>query len=134
MELADAQAPAPPRPVYELEAPHVEKIEAIARTIYGADEVSFAPGLRRRLKRFAKAGYGKLPICVAKTQSSLSDDPKAIGVPRGWTLEVSDVRLSGGAGFVVAICGDMMLMPGLPEVPAAEAIGVGEDGELVGLF
>ncbi len=89
---------------------------------------------RKKVEKFASLGYGDLPICVAKTQSSITDNPRAIGVPRGWTLTVTDAQLAAGAGFLVLICGDMMLMPGLPKVPAAVGMDVDEEGRITGLF
>jgi formate--tetrahydrofolate ligase len=110
-----------------------EKIEAVARGVYGADGVEFSERARENLKRFAGWGFGSLPVCIAKTQYSLTDDPKRMGAPTGWTLHVTDVALSAGAGFLVVISGAMMLMPGLPKVSKAMGIDVDEDGEIVGM-
>lgn len=110
-----------------------QKIRALATEVYGADGVSIEPAAKRQLERFAKAGYGELPVCVAKTQSSLSDNPKLLGAPRGWTLTINEARLSAGAGFVVLLAGSMMLMPGLPKVPQAMALDVDENAQIVGL-
>jgi formate--tetrahydrofolate ligase len=110
-----------------------EKIEKVAKNIYGADGVEFSDKAKEKLVRFAGWGFGGLPVCIAKTQYSLSDDPKKMGAPTGWTLKVSDVELSAGAGFLVVISGAMMLMPGLPKVSKAMAIDVDELGEIVGM-
>jgi len=109
------------------------KIETIAREIYRADHVEFHSEAARSLKQFEEMGYGKLPVCIAKTQYSFSTDPTRSGAPTGHTLEVREARLSAGAGFVVAICGDIMVMPGLPRKPAALEIGLDEEGQIVGL-
>ena len=120
-------------PTYGPGASAEEKIDAVARKIYGADGVEFSANARANLKRFAAWGFGNLPVCIAKTQYSLSDDPKKIGAPTGWTLHVTDVALSAGAGFLVVISGAMMLMPGLPKESRALAIDVNDDGEIVGM-
>ena len=112
----------------------IAKIETIARRIYGAAAITMENKLRKRLERFQKDGFGALPVCIAKTQYSLSDDDEALNSPRDFTLTVTDVSLRAGAGFVVALCGDIMTMPGLPRIPAAERIGVGEDGEIIGII
>ncbi|HTZ70024.1 MAG TPA: formate--tetrahydrofolate ligase, partial [Acetobacteraceae bacterium] len=96
--------------------------------------VAFAKGVAKKLAGYEEAGFGALPVCMAKTQYSFSADPSLLGAPEDFTLPVRDVRLSAGAGFVVALCGDVMTMPGLPRVPAANSIGLGADGEIVGLF
>jgi len=120
--------------LYPLDMPLIAKIETIARRIYGAAAITMENKLRKRLERFQKDGFGALPVCIAKTQYSLSDDDEALNSPRDFTLTVTDVSLRAGAGFVVALCGDIMTMPGLPRVPAAERIGVGEDGEIIGII
>lgn len=122
------------KPLYGDDLPLTEKIETVAREIYRADGVDFSGPAATRLKALQEGGYGNLPVCMAKTQYSFSADPGLKGAPEGYTIPVREVRLSAGAGFVVAICGDIMTMPGLPRTPAAEAIGLGEDGETVGLF
>ena len=119
---------------YDLDASLAEKIDAIAKRVYHADGVDFAPKASRMLKQLEEQGFGGLPICMAKTQYSFSDDPKLLGAPEGFRLTVRDVRVSAGAGFVVALTGDIMTMPGLPKVPAAEKIDVTPDGKIVGLF
>lgn len=119
--------------LYPAEMPLVEKIETIARKIYGASGIAMEGKVRRKILRMEDAGFGKLPVCIAKTQYSLSDDDEALGRPQGFTLIVTDASLSAGAGFVVVYCGDIMTMPGLPNVPAAERVDVTDDGEIVGL-
>jgi formate--tetrahydrofolate ligase len=106
----------------------------VAREIYRAADIALPPHVARRLERFEAAGFGGVPVCVAKTQYSFSADPTALGAPSGHILPVRDVRLSAGAGFVVAVCGDIMTMPGLPRVPAAEAIRLDDEGRIEGLF
>ena len=122
------------RPLYPLDMPLADKIRTIAREIYRASDVSFAPNVARRLEAFEAAGFGDVPVCIAKTQYSFSADPALMGAPEGHILPVREVRLSAGAGFVVAICGDILTMPGLPRVPAAEAIRLDANGEIEGLF
>jgi len=95
--------------------------------------VSFKPAAKSRLEKFEALGYGKLPVCIAKTQYSFTDDPKQYGAPLGWTLTISDVSLSAGAGFVVAIAGAMMLMPGLGKVPQAQKLDVDDKGRAIGM-
>jgi formate--tetrahydrofolate ligase len=121
------------RPLYESGASLEAKITAVARQVYGADGVSFKPAARARIHQFASLGYGALPVCIAKTQYSFSDDPKVMGAPRGWTLTISDATLSAGAGFVVAIAGSMMLMPGLGKTPQAHRLDVDERGAVLGM-
>lgn len=118
---------------YELDAPLKDKIEAIATKIYGAGSVSYSAEASRMLKKIEKMGYGNLPVCMAKNQYSLSDDPNALGRPEGFNVNIREVYVSAGAGFVVAITGTVMTMPGLPKVPAAENIDVVDD-KIVGLF
>ena len=120
--------------LYPLETPLLEKIGTIARAIYGASDVSVDLKARKKLQRFEKEGAGGLPVCIAKTQYSLSDDPKLLGRPRNFTVHVTDAALSAGAGFVVALCGEIMTMPGLPKVPQAEKIDVADDGEITGIL
>lgn len=119
--------------LYDLDKGIKEKIETIATTIYGADGVDYTPEAEAAIDRYAANGYARLPICMAKTQASLSDDKTKVGRPRGWRLTVREVRLSAGAGFIVPVCGKMMTMPGLPKHPAAEVIDL-VDGKIVGLF
>jgi len=121
------------QPVYGLDEPLDTKILKVAIQVYGADGVTFGDAARKKLDRYASWGFGKLPVCIAKTQYSLTDDAKRMGAPKGWTLHISDVSLSAGAGFVVAISGNMMLMPGLPSHPRALSIDVDHDGNIVGV-
>jgi formate--tetrahydrofolate ligase len=120
-------------PVYSLDDPAEEKMRKIATLVYGASGVEYSELARKKLAQFAEWGFGGLPMCIAKTQYSLSDDPKRMGAPTGWTLKVNDVLLSAGAGFLVAVAGNMMLMPGLPRVPRAFAVDVDEDGNISGV-
>jgi formate--tetrahydrofolate ligase len=120
--------------LYADEMPLFEKIETIAKEIYRARNVTADKSVKDQLKTWEEMGYGKLPICVAKTQYSFSTNPDAKGAPADHTINVREVRLSAGAEFVVAICGEIMTMPGLPKVPAADSIDVGADGKIVGLF
>ena len=119
---------------YELGLPLRDKIEAIVRRVYGGDGVNYSSAASRELDRLEAMGFGSLPVCMAKTQYSLSDDPGKLGRPEGFTVTVSKVRVSAGAGFVVVQTGDIMTMPGLPKVPAAEKIDVDENGVISGLF
>jgi len=122
------------RPLYPDEMPLAEKIGTVAREIYGASAVALPPALATRLRRFEEAGFGGAPVCIAKTQYSFSANPALLGAPSGHVLPVREVRLSAGAGFVVAVCGDVMTMPGLPRHPAAETIGLDAEGRIDGLF
>jgi formate--tetrahydrofolate ligase len=122
------------QPLYPDEMGLFEKIETIAKSIYRADAVVADSKIREQLKAWEDAGYGGLPICMAKTQYSFTTDPNRRGAPTGFEIPVREVRLSAGAGFVVAICGEIMTMPGLPKVPAAEVIGLNAEGEIEGLF
>ena len=119
---------------YDADASLEEKIEAVAVKVYGADGVDYAPTAAKELKRLTELGYGGLPVCMAKTQYSLSDDPAKLGAPKGFRITVKKVKVSAGAGFVVVLTGDIMTMPGLPKVPAAENIDVDENGKITGLF
>lgn len=119
--------------LYPSEMPLLDKIETVAKGVYGAGAVAMEGKIRRRISRIEKKGYGNLPVCIAKTQYSLSNDPEALGRPKGFTLIVTDASLSSGAGFVVVYCGDIMTMPGLPKSPSAERIDVTDEGEIVGL-
>jgi len=121
-------------PLYPESMPLAAKIRTIAQKIYRAGDILMNEAVARRLEGFEKAGFGHVPVCIAKTQYSFTADPAVMGAPEGFTLPVREVRLSAGAGFVVAICGDIMTMPGLPRVPSAEAIYLREDGEIEGLF
>ncbi len=121
-------------PLYQAEQPIKDKIETIAKEIYGAGSVSYAPAASQAIARLEKLGYGDLPVCMAKNQYSLSDDPKLLGCPKDFPINIREVYVSAGAGFVVAITGTVMTMPGLPKHPAAEVIDVNEDGVITGLF
>jgi formate--tetrahydrofolate ligase len=122
-----------PKPIYSLEDSVEKKIQTVARKIYGAGNVEFTEHATTKLKQFADWGFGKLPVCMAKTQYSLSDNPKLMGAPTGWTLHVTDASLSAGAGFIVVIAGNMMLMPGLPKISRAASIDVDASGEIIGV-
>ena len=132
-EIADS-GKANYHPLYELDLPLADKIRTIAKEIYRAADVEFDSAALKKLKAFEDAGYGKLPVCIAKTQNSISHDPKLIGAPSGYTFPVRDVQLYAGAGFVVALAGDIMTMPGLPKAPAALDIDVDDNGVISGLF
>ena len=114
--------------------PLFEKIETVAKEIYRADEVVADAKILAQLKQWEEQGYGNLPVCMAKTQYSFTTDPNERGAPSGHSLPIREVRLSAGAGFIVAICGGIMTMPGLPRVPAAESIRINDDGLIDGLF
>ena len=119
---------------YELDGTIYDKIEAIVRRVYGGEAVTFAPTARKEIDRLTSLGYGNLPVCMAKTQYSFSDDPAKLGAPEGFTVTVRNVKVSAGAGFIVALTGDIMTMPGLPKSPAAERIDVDDNGKISGLF
>jgi formate--tetrahydrofolate ligase len=120
--------------LYPDEMPLLEKVRTIAKEIYRAKDISADKSVRDQLASFEAMGYGKLPVCIAKTQYSFSTNPDAKGAPTGFSIPVREVRLSAGAGFVVAICGEIMTMPGLPKTPSADAIDVNAQGQIVGLF
>ena len=132
--ITAAEQPSNFKLLYEVQAPLKNKIETICQQIYGADGVIYSKAANNMLARYEEMGYGDLPICIAKTQYSLSDDLTAIGRPRGFNVNVREVRLSAGAGFIVAIAGDIMTMPGLGKTPAAEKIDILPSGEIIGLF
>lgn len=131
--LALVAQPAQVRYAYDLADPLAAKIEQVARRVYGADGVDFSHEAKGALKRLEAQGFAGAPVCIAKTQYSFSDDPKRLGAPTGWRLQVREVRPSAGAGFVVAITGEIMTMPGLPAVPAATGIDLADDGRVTGL-
>jgi len=120
--------------IYQLEMPIKDKIETIAREIYGADGVDFLPAAIKDIEKLENNGFAKLPVCMAKTQYSLSDDPKKLGCPKNYHVSVRNVKVSAGAGFIVALTGEIMTMPGLPKAPAAEKIDVDSSGKISGLF
>lgn len=122
------------KPIYELDIPLKAKIEAIAKEIYGADGVNYSKEADKALQEFESMGYGHLPVCMAKTQYSFSDDPSLLGRPSGFTITIKNCRIAAGAGFIVVLTGDIMTMPGLPKVPAAEKIDVSDEGVISGLF
>lgn len=130
----DAAQSAQPAFTYPDDIPLKDKLIAVAQRIYGAADVAFGPGVLTQLKKLEEEGFGACPVCIAKTQYSFSDNPKLLGAPTGFTLNIRQVRLSAGAGFVVAFAGDIIAMPGLPRVPAAEGIDVDEKGVISGLF
>ncbi len=119
---------------YEDDTTIEEKIEAIVKKVYGGDGVQILPAAQKQIDRLTELGYGKLPVCMAKTQYSFSDDPAKLGAPEGFTVTVRNIKISAGAGFIVALTGDIMTMPGLPKSPAAERIDVDENGVITGLF
>jgi formate--tetrahydrofolate ligase len=122
------------QPLYPDDLPLSRKLEMIAKAVYGADGINLLPAVADKLSRFERCGFRNLPVCVAKTQNSLSDDPKKLGRPRGFEVLIRDARLSAGAGFVVAYAGDVMTMPGLPKEPSAEIIDIDGAGNTIGLF
>ena len=123
------------KPLYTYDDTTIEeKIETIATKIYGADKVVYTAAASRQKKRLTELGYGNLPICMAKNQYSLSDDPKKLGRPEGFDITIREIYVNAGAGFLVALTGDVMTMPGLPKKPAAEGIDVNDDGVITGLF
>ena len=123
-----------PNPLYPDDMPLWDKLRTIATRIYGAADISAPAKVRRQIEDWQAQGYGHYPVCVAKTAASFSTDPAALGAPSGHVVNVREVRLSAGAGFIVMICGDLMTMPGLPKVPSAQRIDIGPDGKVVGLF
>ncbi len=131
--VALLERPGEMRLLYPDAMPLAEKIRTVAKEIYRADKVQFSTAAKRKIAHFEKDGFGRLPVCMAKTQYSFTADPAAMGAPTGFSLPVRDARLSAGAGFVVALCGDIMTMPGLPKIPAADHIGLDERGQIKGL-
>jgi formate--tetrahydrofolate ligase len=133
VEAIDKNPNANVQPIYSLESPLEDKIAAVATKIYGAAGVNFSDKAKAKLQQLKDWCFGKLPVCIAKTQYSFTDNPKLLGAPTGWTLNVTDVSLSAGAGFVVVIAGNMMLMPGLPKVSRAASVDVNDKGEIIGI-
>jgi len=131
--LDAAAEPSTFRLLYPPEMPLADKIETVAREVYGADGIDLSPGATRALNAYERLGFGELPVVIAKTHLSLSSDPTLLGAPTGWRMPVREVRAAVGAGYVYAICGDMRTMPGLPSSPNAERIDLTEDGSIVGL-
>ena len=132
--VALCETPAAMRFVYEDSDPLDVKLTKIATAVYGADGVDFGRDARKMLDRLQAEGFATAPVCIAKTQYSFSDDPNRLGAPTGWRLTIREVRPSAGAGFVVALAGDMMTMPGMPAMPAAERIDIDAAGRIEGLF
>lgn len=126
--------PADFKPLYDVNLTIKEKIETIAREIYRADGVDYAKSVEKKIKEIEKLGLDKMPICMAKTQYSFSDDPTLLAAPTGFRITINDIKVNAGSGFIVALTGDIMTMPGLPKVPAANNIDINADGEIVGLF
>jgi formate--tetrahydrofolate ligase len=133
VEVMDAHPNISQTATYAMNDPALEKITKVAQIVYGAEGVQLSERAKESLARFTRWGFGELPVCIAKTQYSLSDDPKRMGAPAGWTLHVTDIGLSAGAGFLVVIAGSMVLMPGLPKASRALSIDVDEDGEIIGM-
>ncbi|MFW5748130.1 MAG: formate--tetrahydrofolate ligase [Chloroflexota bacterium] len=134
MVVSAADAPSEFRYLYDLDRPVKEKIETIAQEIYGADGVDFAPAAEKQIAQFERDGFGDLPICMAKTHLSFSDNPRLKGAPTGFRITVTEARVSAGAGFIYPLCGDMRTMPGLGKSPAALNVDIDENGRVVGLF
>ncbi len=134
VEVLDANSAVHPAPLYDAHSSVAEKIATVAESVYGASGVEIGERAQQKLALYEHWGFGHLPICVAKTQYSLSDDPKKMGAPTGWNLQVTDISLSAGAGFLVVICGAMMLIPGLPKSSRALKIDVDADGEIIGMM
>ena len=123
-----------PHYIYDDSLPLADKISCLAKEIYGAKKVTFTAAAKRDLQKFTRWGFGKVPVCVAKTQNSISHDKTLLGAPKGYVFPITEVRLSAGAGFVVALSGEIMTMPGLPKIPAAEKIDVADNGDIIGLY
>ena len=119
---------------YELDGTIEDKIEALVKKIYGGDGITVLPAAKKQIAALTALGYDKLPVCMAKTQYSFSDDQTKLGVPEGFNVTVKNIKISAGAGFIVVLTGDIMTMPGLPKAPAAEKIDVDDDGRITGLF
>ena len=129
----DSAKPDAVKPLYPADLGIAQKISVVATEIYGAVAVEFRAEAKDKIEKFTALGFAGLPVCVAKTQNSLSDDPKKLGAPKGWTLTITDAHLASGAGFIVAVAGNMLLMPGLPKIPQAIKMNVNEDGSIVGV-
>jgi len=123
-----------PNYAYPLDMGIKEKIEMLARTVYRAETVTCSPRAKKYIRRWEELGFGDLPLSVAKTQYSFSDNPKLLGAPENFEIHIREVKLSAGAGFIIPIAGEIMRMPGLPRHPAAEKIDIDDDGNIVGLF
>ena len=132
--VAAVEQPSSFAPVYELDAPIPEKIETIAKRVYGADGIDLLPAARTKIAQLEKVGFDRLPVCMAKTHLSLSHDATLENAPTGFTVTVRDIRAYTGAGWLVALCGDMQTMPGLGRTPAAFNVDIDEHGRTIGLF
>ena len=119
---------------YELDGTIEDKITAVVKKVYGGDGIAVLPAAKKQIAQLEALGFGNLPVCIAKTQYSFSDDPSKLGAPESFTVTVKNVKVSAGAGFIVALTGDIMTMPGLPKSPAAERIDVDENGVITGMF
>ena len=119
---------------YDLDCSIEEKIEAVVRKVYGGNGITVTPAAKKQIQKLTELGFDKCPVCIAKTQYSFSDDPTKLGAPENFTVTVKNVKISAGAGFIVVLTGDILTMPGLPKVPAAERIDVDENGVISGLF
>ena len=119
---------------YELDCTIEEKIEALVKKVYGGDGIILTPNAKKQIEKLTELGFDKVPVCVAKTQYSFSDNPALLGAPENFTVTIKNVKVSAGAGFIVVMTGDILTMPGLPKVPAAEKIDVDEQGKITGLF
>ena len=119
---------------YELDGTIEDKIEAVVKKVYGGNGITLLPAAKKQIAKLAELGFSSLPVCIAKTQYSFSDDPSKLGAPENFTVTIKNVKVSAGAGFIVVLTGDIMTMPGLPKVPAAERIDVDESGKITGLF
>jgi len=133
VEIIDKNPGVRAKHIYDADETFESKIQKVAREVYGADGVTLSEKAKARLQDFANWGFGKLPVCIAKTQYSFSDNPKLMGAPKGWQLNATDATLSAGAGFVVVVSGNMMLMPGLPKVSRAVEVDVDAAGEIAGI-
>jgi len=133
VSAAESACPDQVRPLYGPELSLEKKVEAVATKVYGASGVYFETDARKKIRKFAENGFGHLPVCIAKTAYSFSDDPKLLGAPAGWTLTVTDAHLAAGAGFIVVVAGNMLLMPGLGKSPQAVRMGVDDGGGILGL-
>ena len=122
------------RKIYELEKSVKEKIEYICKEIYGAGDIKFSAKANKMMKKIESIGFGNLPICMSKTQKSISDNPALLNAPKGYTINIDEIKLASGAGFIIAMAGGIIDMPGLPKVPAACNIDIDENGKISGLF
>jgi formate--tetrahydrofolate ligase len=133
MDIADSGLPTMFRPLYELETSVADKIHTIAHELYGASGIALSAEAEQQIKRLTRLGFGHLPVCMAKTQFSFTADASQPGMPEGYVLPIREVRLSAGAGFLPVLCGTMMTMPGLPKVPAANAMYINDAGQIENL-